>query len=55
MPQYEFRCETCQRMFSKLQTLDEHDHEKPVCPHCGSRRMEQTYSTFFAVTSKKSA
>jgi putative FmdB family regulatory protein len=55
MPEYEYFCNDCHESFSKVLTLHEHDSESPRCPKCGSAKIEQRYSAFFAVTSKKSA
>ena len=55
MPHYEFFCNACKKTFSKKLTIAEHDVEKNACPHCGSRKVEQSWSAFSAVTSKKSA
>jgi putative FmdB family regulatory protein len=54
MPMYEYFCESCQKEFTSLQTLDEHDHEAVRCPQCGGDKVHQMVSSFFAVTSKKS-
>lgn len=55
MPHYEFFCKACKKTFSKIMTIAEHDAEKPSCQHCGSQDVEQRWSAFSAVTSKKSA
>jgi putative FmdB family regulatory protein len=55
MPHYEFVCNACQKTFTETLTIVEHDAEKTACPHCGSHEVEQRWSTFSAVTSKKSA
>ena len=55
MPNYEFICNACKKTFSKILTITQHDAEKTACPHCGSQEVEQCWSTFSAVTSKKSA
>jgi putative FmdB family regulatory protein len=55
MPLYEYFCSDCQETFSKVLTLHEHDNENPRCPRCGSEKVDQRYSAFFAVTSRKSA
>lgn len=55
MPHYEFFCNACKKIFSKTLTLAEHDAKKTGCPHCGSQEVEQRWSAFTAVTSKKSA
>jgi RNA polymerase subunit RPABC4/transcription elongation factor Spt4 len=36
-------------------TIAEHGKEKLACPKCGSKNVEQRWSAFYAVTSKKSA
>jgi putative FmdB family regulatory protein len=55
MPNYEFFCNACKTTFSKILSIAEHDAEKTACPHCGGLEIEQRWSTFSAVTSKKSA
>ena len=55
MPNYEFFCHACKKMFSKILTITQHDKEKIACPHCGSHEIEQRWAAFYAVTSKKSA
>ena len=55
MPQYEYFCNSCQKSFAKIFTINEHDHDAVRCPDCGSDQVEQRYSAFFAVTSRKSA
>ena len=55
MPQYEFFCNGCKKKFSKILTIARHDKKKIACPHCDSKNVEQRWSAFSAVTSKKSA
>jgi putative FmdB family regulatory protein len=55
MPHYEFFCNACKKAFLKILTIADHDAEKTPCPHCGSHEVEQRWSTFSAVTAKKSA
>lgn len=55
MPNYEFVCNACKRNFSKVLHIAEHDKEETTCPYCGSREVVQSWSTFSAITSKKSA
>ena len=55
MPHYEFVCNACKKTFLKILTIAEHDAEKTACPHCGSHEVEQRWSAFSAITSKKSA
>ena len=54
MPRYEFLCQDCKKPFSKILTLAECEKGKIVCPHCGSRKVEQQVSPVYAVTSQKS-
>jgi len=54
MPLYEFVCNACQKIFTKILTIAEHENEKIACPHCGSENVER-WAAFYAVTSKKSA
>jgi putative FmdB family regulatory protein len=55
MPHYEFVCSACKKTFLKLLTIAEHDADETACPHCGSHEVEQRWSAFSAITSKKSA
>jgi putative FmdB family regulatory protein len=59
MPQYEFVCHECKTEFHQVLTLAEFEgyeetKEKLCCPKCGSLDVEQAWTAFFAVTSKKS-
>lgn len=54
MPLYEFLCEECDKTFTQVLTLAEYDEGKVTCPKCGSKKVVQEPSTFFAVTSRKS-
>jgi putative FmdB family regulatory protein len=55
IPHYEFFCHGCKKAFSKILTIVRHEKEKIACPHCGSKNVEQRWSAFSAITSKKSA
>jgi putative FmdB family regulatory protein len=55
MPQYEFFCHTCKKLFSKILSLVDYEEGNVVCPHCLSKKIEQRWSTFSVITSKKSA
>jgi putative FmdB family regulatory protein len=54
MPTYEYRCPKCEKAFSVVMHITEHDQSKVKCPSCGSGEVVQQYSTFYAKTSKKS-
>jgi putative FmdB family regulatory protein len=54
MPTYAYLCPTCQKEFTVVQTIKEHEEHPPVCPTCGSKEIEAQMGTFFAKTSRKS-
>jgi putative FmdB family regulatory protein len=54
MPLYDYVCESCHKKFEKVLTLTEHEKQKVACPHCGSKKVVQAASAFYAVTGKKS-
>jgi putative FmdB family regulatory protein len=54
MPTYEYRCTKCEKVFSVVMSMAEHDQTNVRCPACGSGEVVQQYSTFYAKTSKKS-
>ena len=55
MPHYEFFCHGCKKFFDKVLSLVDYEEGDVVCPHCGSKKVEQRWSAFSAITSKKSA
>ncbi len=54
MPTYEYRCEKCEKDFSVIMRIEEHDKGGPACPECKGTSVVQQYTPFFAKTSKKS-
>jgi putative FmdB family regulatory protein len=54
MPSYEFICKECKKTFTLTLSLAEYEKARPACPKCKSRKVEQRFAAFFAVTSKKS-
>jgi len=54
MPEYDYRCASCKKSFSLTLTFQDHERQKVKCPRCGSRKVVQQLSGFFAKTSKKS-
>lgn len=54
MPQYEYRCRACSTTFTVTESIARHGQARPKCPACGSRKVEQVFSTFFAQTARKS-
>ena len=54
MPTYEFRCEKCEKKFTRTLTISEYENAKFRCPKCKSTRVKQEVTSFQVVTSKKS-
>lgn len=54
MPTYEYRCEKCKKRFSRAETISQHGRKRLKCPKCGSTRVGQVFSAFYAKTAKKS-
>ncbi len=54
MPFYDYVCKACHKHFEKIMTLSEYDRGKVKCPKCGSSKVEQVPSQFYAVTTRKS-
>ncbi len=55
MPHHEFFCHNCKKLFSKILFLVDYEEGEILCPHCSSKEVEQRWSAFNAITSKKSA
>ncbi len=56
MPLYEFYCRRCEKEFSEVMHVEEHEVQVPKCPRCHRKdRVEKRLSSFTAVTSRKSA
>ena len=53
MPHYEFFCHNCKKLFSRILSLVDYEEGEVLCPHCGSQNVEQCWSAFNAITSKK--
>jgi putative FmdB family regulatory protein len=54
MPTYEYRCLECDEIFERSTKMADLDTTQPACPRCGSEKVEQVFSAFFAKTSRKS-
>ena len=54
MPLYDYLCKECHKTFEIVLTLAEHEKGIAKCPKCGSKKVEQAPTVFFAVTSRKS-
>jgi len=54
MPYYEYLCQGCNKKFSLVLTVAQHDKGRIKCPKCGGAKVEQQWAAFYATTSKKS-
>ena len=55
MPSYEYVCLKCNKRFTLDMTISEYEKQNSIsCPHCNSQNVKRVYSSFTAVTSKKS-
>lgn len=60
MPNYEYRCLDCGKVWERTEHIAEHEEivargaSPPSCPACGGERVEQEFSAFFAKTNRKS-
>jgi putative FmdB family regulatory protein len=53
MPNYEFKCQKCNKKFSLALSLKEREEGKYKCPKCGGRKSQPIFGNFYAKTSKK--
>jgi putative FmdB family regulatory protein len=54
MPTYDYRCLKCNKEFSVILSMKEHDGKKAKCPKCGGKKLEQLITPFQTKTSRKS-
>ena len=54
MPQYEFECRKCKKVFTLLLRISERATAKIRCPGCESEDVEAVMQTFVARTARKS-
>lgn len=54
MPSYEYKCINCNKKFTAILSIREHDAGNVKCPKCGKRKVEQLITAFQAKTSRKS-
>lgn len=54
MPSYEYRCLDCGKEFLLILSLKDHESGAAACPSCGSKKLEQTFTSFVAKTASKS-
>lgn len=54
MPIYDYRCTDCGRMFFVIESLEEHEKSKPVCPDCAGTNVKRLITGVHVQTGKKS-
>ena len=54
MPSYEYRCPKCNKKFTLILSIGEHDAGKAKCPECGEKELKQLITAFQVKTSRKS-
>jgi len=54
MPNYDFRCQACNKKYSLALSIKEREEEKFKCPRCGSKKSQPMFGNFYEKTSKKS-
>ena len=54
MPSYDYRCSKCNKGFTAILSVKDHDTKKAKCPKCGGKKLEQILSSFMVKTSRKS-
>ncbi|TKB70612.1 MAG: zinc ribbon domain-containing protein [Nitrospira sp.] len=54
MPMYDYTCLDCGKESLIVVTLNEHAAGEVACPACGSKKLQQLFSSFIAHTTKKS-
>ncbi|MBM4133526.1 MAG: zinc ribbon domain-containing protein [Nitrospira sp.] len=54
MPMYDYKCLDCGKESLIILTLKEHESGPVVCPSCGSKKLQQLYTSFIPHTTKKS-
>ncbi|MGD0916958.1 MAG: zinc ribbon domain-containing protein [Thermodesulfobacteriota bacterium] len=54
MPNYDYRCVKCNKEFSAILSIRDHDARKAKCPKCGGKKLEQRITSFMVKTSRKS-
>jgi len=54
MPEYEFECRGCKKVFTLIMRLSERAAAKIRCPGCGSEKVSPQMAVFTAKTTRKS-
>lgn len=54
MPEYVYKCDACNKSFTKTMGIIEHETARIACPKCSSKKIRQQVVPFSAITKKKS-
>jgi len=54
MPTYDYQCLKCEKEFTLILSMKDHEAKKGKCPKCGGKRLKQALTPFIAKTSRKS-
>jgi putative FmdB family regulatory protein len=55
MPYHDFYCRSCKKSFVQDLNFIDYEEAEVVCPHCGSKEVEERWSEFSASMFQKSA
>lgn len=55
MPLYEYICKKCDKKFSEVLSIREHETKKIECPQCRGTEIAKVIEPFFARTASKTA
>ena len=54
MPTYDYKCNECDREFSRLESMERHEKGRVRCPKCKSDQVSRLLRSFYAKTVRKS-
>ena len=54
MALYEYRCDQCDHLFTRMVNFAKHSKGGVLCPKCKSSKVVQLFSAFYAKTIRKS-
>lgn len=49
MPMYEYGCQSCHNVFTKLRRMDQSDADV-TCPDCGTATIQRKFSVFASIS-----
>ena len=54
MPEYEYECQDCHKIFDQKMTIEEHGEKIVQCPDCHSKNVRPLITNIYTRTSTKS-